>query len=276
MHYAVTSDAPQANGEALVALYEAFAQGDVETVRATLTDEIEWRVNGSSPVAEMYRGIEAVLSFFGRMMALYDGTLHVEVVSVLADDRSGVVRVAERAERPGEGLSYSRVHVWELRDGRCCAFESFYDDTYSRFGGRGPAPTRSPRSKRCRGGCVRARGSPSPTAQARSLGVNAVIATVRFTAAASQLVDGHSGSEPDQYPDLRRCGSAPSGVAARVSGEPSGRDRPSRPAGRGTASIAADYLVSVWHLSLVRRRAHGGGGRVERAVVSCPGCGMRY
>lgn len=66
-------------------------------------------------------------------MALYEGTLRVQVISVLADDRCGVVRVAERAERPGEGLSYSGVHVWELRDGRCCSFESLYGDSYSRL-----------------------------------------------------------------------------------------------------------------------------------------------
>jgi ketosteroid isomerase-like protein len=44
-----------------------------------------------------------------------------------------VVRVAERADRPGDGVSYSGVHIWEFREGRCAKFESLYDDAYHRF-----------------------------------------------------------------------------------------------------------------------------------------------
>ena len=34
------------NRQTLATLYQAFAQGDVETVKSTLTDDIEWHVNG--------------------------------------------------------------------------------------------------------------------------------------------------------------------------------------------------------------------------------------
>jgi hypothetical protein len=59
MQYALTSDAAQVNREVLVTWYEALAEGDIETVRATLADEFGWRVNGPSPVAGVYRGTEA-------------------------------------------------------------------------------------------------------------------------------------------------------------------------------------------------------------------------
>jgi ketosteroid isomerase-like protein len=133
MQYEVTHEGSLANGETLVALYDAFATCDVDTIMATLTDDIEWRVNGPSPVAGVYHGRKAVLAFLGQMMAQYEGTLRVELVAVLADDRYGEVRVAECAERPGDGVSYSGVHLWEFRDGRCCRFESLYDDAYTRF-----------------------------------------------------------------------------------------------------------------------------------------------
>ena len=67
------------------------------------------------------------------MMAQYEGTLRVDVLAMLADDRYGLVRIAERADRPGEGVSYSGAHVWEFRDGRCARFESLYDDAYTDF-----------------------------------------------------------------------------------------------------------------------------------------------
>ena len=34
----------------LEALYDAFGRGDMEAVAATYADDIEWRVNGPSPV----------------------------------------------------------------------------------------------------------------------------------------------------------------------------------------------------------------------------------
>jgi ketosteroid isomerase-like protein len=49
------------NQQTLAALYDALATGDSETVMATLTDDIEWHVNGPSPVAGTYRGKGAVL-----------------------------------------------------------------------------------------------------------------------------------------------------------------------------------------------------------------------
>jgi ketosteroid isomerase-like protein len=133
MQAGATTEFSPASGQALAGLYEAFAQGDIDTVISTVTDDIEWRVNGPSPVAGTYRGKEAVLGFFSRMMAPYEGTLRVDVVAMLADDHYGLVRVAERAERPGDGVAYSGIHAWEFRDGRCSRFESYYDDTYAEF-----------------------------------------------------------------------------------------------------------------------------------------------
>jgi uncharacterized protein len=127
------NDGSLSNRQTLAMLYDAFGQGDIETVMATLSDDIEWRVNGPSPVAGTYRGPEAVLAFFSRMMTQYEGTLQVDVVAMLADDHHGLVRVAERAERPRDGLAYSGVHAWEFRNGRCSRFESYYDDTYTEF-----------------------------------------------------------------------------------------------------------------------------------------------
>jgi ketosteroid isomerase-like protein len=114
-------------------VYDAFAQGDLDTAMASLADDIEWRVYGPSPVAGTYRGKDAVGAFFPRMMAQYEGTLRVQVTAMLADDQHGFVTVNEAAERPGEGVAYRGVHVWGFRDGKCASFESYYDDTYAQF-----------------------------------------------------------------------------------------------------------------------------------------------
>jgi uncharacterized protein len=117
----------------LVTIYDAFGRGDMDTVMASLTDDIEWRVHEPSPVAGAYTGKDAVLGFFPRMMALYDGTLRVEVEAIVADHEVGFVKVKESATLPDAGVTYTGVHVWEFRDERCERFESYYDGTYVDF-----------------------------------------------------------------------------------------------------------------------------------------------
>jgi uncharacterized protein len=122
----------RSNKDLLTALYDAFGKGDIEAVKRSLADDIDWRVYGPSPVAGRYRGKDAVLGFFPKMMAQYEGTLRVEVTATVADEHDGFVKVTESAERPAE-VAYSGVHVWGFHDGKCARFESYYDDTYANF-----------------------------------------------------------------------------------------------------------------------------------------------
>jgi ketosteroid isomerase-like protein len=121
------------NRELLARIYDSLAQGDVGPLVASLADDIEWRVHRPSPVAGIYRGEQEVLGFFPRMMAPYEGTLHVQVISIVADDERGFVSVRESAERPARGLAWTGVHVWEFRGGKITRFESYYDDAYAEF-----------------------------------------------------------------------------------------------------------------------------------------------
>ena len=98
----------------------------------SLPDDVEWHVNGPSPVAGTYSGKDAVLDFFGRMMAQYEGTLSVRVAAMVANDAHGFVLVEESASRPGD-VTYTGVHVWSFRGDQAARFESFYDDTYADF-----------------------------------------------------------------------------------------------------------------------------------------------
>ena len=116
----------------LETVYDAFGRGDMEAVGAAYADDIEWRVNGPSPVAGTYSGKEEVFGFFSRMMDQYEGTLKVEVTAMVADDDAGFVAVRESASRPGE-VSYSGIHSWRFRGGKCSGFESYYDDAYYEF-----------------------------------------------------------------------------------------------------------------------------------------------
>jgi len=118
--------------QTLETVYDAFGRGDMETAAAMYADDIDWRVNGPSPAAGTYLGKDAVFGFFERMTTQYEGTLRVEVTAMAADERHGFVRVRESARRP-DAVTYTGVHAWGFKDGRCSRFESYYDEAYYDF-----------------------------------------------------------------------------------------------------------------------------------------------
>jgi ketosteroid isomerase-like protein len=126
-------DRMHANEQSLRTNYGAFASGDMGTMLDSLDHNIQWHVTGPSPLRGEYSGKEAVLRFFEEMMALYGGTLRLEVVDVLANDRHGVVLTKERGEYAGRQIEYEGVHRWDFHGGKWIRFENYYDDTYHAF-----------------------------------------------------------------------------------------------------------------------------------------------
>src|ERR1043165_5615463 len=95
----------------LTTLYDAVARGDMETVMGLLTDDIEFRVYGRSPMAGSYSGKDDVLRFFGELVHAYGDTFEVHIQDVLVDDRHGVVLTLERGRRDRNVLENRAVHV---------------------------------------------------------------------------------------------------------------------------------------------------------------------
>ncbi len=85
------------------------------------------------PLAGVYTGKDQVLGLFGKMMEVYGGTLRVDVVDVLANESRGVVLTAEAGTAGGVAVSWSGVHLWRFRDGRCAQLVVYADADYQRF-----------------------------------------------------------------------------------------------------------------------------------------------
>ena len=71
--------------------YDAFAKGDLATLRELMTEDVVWHVAGHSEMSGQYEGIDAVLAFFGRMMEVTGGSFRLEPRTFLADDAYGAV-----------------------------------------------------------------------------------------------------------------------------------------------------------------------------------------
>jgi ketosteroid isomerase-like protein len=72
------------------AAFDAFARGDLDAVRASLTDDCTWTNNGTSPIAGTFRGWEAISTMFGKLFEVTGGTFSMNVISCLADDKHAV------------------------------------------------------------------------------------------------------------------------------------------------------------------------------------------
>ena len=134
---------PHPNTKLLQDAYEAFSHGDLGPLLAALTDDISWCDSTLGPLAGDYTGKDQVLGLFGKMAEVYGGTLRLEAIDIFANDDRGVVLTREAGTADGEDLTWTGVHLWGFRGGRCAQFTAYADADYQRFWSAknlGPAP----------------------------------------------------------------------------------------------------------------------------------------
>jgi ketosteroid isomerase-like protein len=110
------------NAEVVSAGYEAFANGDMETVAKLFAPTLSWHVPGRSPIAGDYTGPDEVFGYFGRLMDGTGGTFHIEIHDLLASNDHVVVLTRETAVRDGRSLDANLVHIWHLQDRQATEF----------------------------------------------------------------------------------------------------------------------------------------------------------
>ncbi|OGO50956.1 MAG: hypothetical protein A2148_02375 [Chloroflexi bacterium RBG_16_68_14] len=116
------------NVELLKRAYEAFAKGDLATLREVASEEGVWHVPGSGPLADEYRGWDEVVTLFTRSAQMTGGTERIEVHDVLANDEHGVALTRYTASREGNQLDMRIVNVFHLKDGKITEVWDFMED----------------------------------------------------------------------------------------------------------------------------------------------------
>jgi len=102
--------------------YEAFAKGDLDTLRQQWTDDIVWHEGGHTELAGTYRGPDTIFGMFGRLLELTEGSLRVEPRTYLADDTYGAAPVTLTAHRGDRHLDVLTVHLVRFQDGLVAEF----------------------------------------------------------------------------------------------------------------------------------------------------------
>ncbi|MCU1600405.1 MAG: hypothetical protein JWO22_1114 [Frankiales bacterium] len=88
--------------------YAAFNSGDVETLRSVLSHDVTQHVPGSSPLAGGYKGIEAVLGYYGNLAQLTGGTFRADLLNVFSDGHGHVTSVHQMTATRGGTTRVSR------------------------------------------------------------------------------------------------------------------------------------------------------------------------
>ena len=107
-------------------LFAAFRAGDVDAIRAAIAERAVWHFPGRhGQLAGSHRGRDAIFAFLLKVQALTDGTFHLDLIDVIANDEHAVALFRGHAERNGKTLDNPTclrmriergevVEVWEF------------------------------------------------------------------------------------------------------------------------------------------------------------------
>jgi uncharacterized protein len=111
--------------------YAAFAKGDFAVLNELFAEDLLWHEPGRNHLAGDYRGREAVYEYFGKLMQATQGSFHVDLEAVFADDERGVALVVSTASRDGRSITTNDAHIFHLRDGKVVEFRNASFDLYA-------------------------------------------------------------------------------------------------------------------------------------------------
>jgi ketosteroid isomerase-like protein len=109
--------------------YLAAARGDLDAVRATLADDVEWTEMAGFPLGGTYRGPDAVISgVLTRLVQEWeDFAAHDDTYVVDGDHVVVLARYTGRNKATGRALDVRVAHHYVVRGGQIVRFEQYVD-----------------------------------------------------------------------------------------------------------------------------------------------------
>ena len=116
------------NKQLLRRMYDAYNEGDFDTVLANMTDDVTWYVPGAAPFAGHRTGRNQVREFFNELSR----TVQIDEFDadeILADGDNVVVIGRQRAtvRETGRHFETQWAHVYTLRNGKVASARIFTD-----------------------------------------------------------------------------------------------------------------------------------------------------
>jgi uncharacterized protein len=97
--------------------FEAFAKGDVETLKTLFSTNANWNQAETGVLRGNYRGVHAILEFFGQLAHETQGSLRAEPMTIAASGDEVLVFERVTGKRKGKMLDTKEVLVFKLDNG---------------------------------------------------------------------------------------------------------------------------------------------------------------
>jgi uncharacterized protein len=111
--------------------FDAFAKGDVDTLRELFDQDAVWHVPGRNQLSGDHRGIDTILGLFAKIAELSGGTFRIDLHDVVANDEHAVGIYVSRGEREGRTLEDRNVLVTHIRNRKIAEAWLLNDDQYA-------------------------------------------------------------------------------------------------------------------------------------------------
>lgn len=110
--------------------FAAFAAGDMDTLRRLIAPDAIWHFPGHNPLAGSYKGVDEILTFFGRIAQETGGTFANDLHDVVGNDEHVFAATTATAERGGKSLRDSGILLFHVHGGRVTEAWSTNGDQY--------------------------------------------------------------------------------------------------------------------------------------------------
>jgi ketosteroid isomerase-like protein len=91
--------------------YAAFNSGDVDTLRSLMARDVVQHVPGSGPLAGAYKGIDAVLAYYGKLAELTGGSFRADLLETHGDRQGHVTAVHQMTATRDGAMRVSRGSI---------------------------------------------------------------------------------------------------------------------------------------------------------------------
>lgn len=108
--------------------YDALNTGNLSFFVEHYADDVVEHQPGQNLLSGDYKGVDAVLGFYGRLAQETAGTFRAELESVLANEQRVVSVHHSTAQRNGKALDCRTSLIFEFRDGKVVDIDTLDED----------------------------------------------------------------------------------------------------------------------------------------------------
>lgn len=113
-------------------LFVAFRKGDIGKVQEIIPEDAVWHFPGrSGQLAGSHQGRAGISAFLLKVMSLTEGSFHLELEDVVANDTTAVALFRGSGQRDGKTLDNPTCLRMHLRDGQVVELHEFVWDLYA-------------------------------------------------------------------------------------------------------------------------------------------------